>query len=138
VLWVANYFGNTCFSSVTWCADHCIIVFHFLCANRLPDSKARGWGHSQNKGTMTRLWKLCLAPQSGHALHLWVLPIIKHTRWKLSSTKIYVYGAGAGEGGIFSLLLKSEGDLTLAVGVRSRLLPLFQRDIHDYNVASRV
>jgi hypothetical protein len=49
---------------------------------------------------------------------------------------ICIWG-GVGDGGIFSLLLKSERDLTLAVGVRSRLLALFQRDIHDYNVASK-
>jgi hypothetical protein len=47
---------------------------------------------------------------------------------------ICIWG-GVGEGGIFSLLLTSERDLTLAVGVSSRL-PLVQRDIHDYNVAS--
>ncbi len=46
-----------------------------------------------------------------------------HQMKVIMNQNICIWG-GVGEGGIFSLLLKSERDLTLAMGVRSRLLPL--------------
>ncbi len=58
-----------------------------------------------------------------------------HQMKVIINQNICIWG-GVGEGWIFSLLLKSELDLTLALGVRSRL-HLFQKDIHDYNVASK-
>jgi hypothetical protein len=80
--------------------------------------------------------ELSLAPTIGACSAL-----VGFTHYKAHQMKVIInqnicIWRGVGEGGIFSLLLKSERDLTLAVGVRSRLLPLFQRDIHDYNVAS--
>ncbi len=70
--------------------------------------------------------ELSLAPTIGACSAL-----VGFTHYKAHQMKVIInqnicIWRGVGEGGIFSLILKSERDLTLAVGVRSRLLPFFR------------
>jgi hypothetical protein len=54
-------------------------------------SKAQGWGHSQNKAPMTRCDSWLESSPHNWGM-LCTCGFIMHTTWKLSSTKIYVYG----------------------------------------------